>query len=73
MLGLYLKSGGAEPILDPNLRSRTPLAPSTSTQYITVLYLETGTSDRTNIGHDQLLNFLGFTLYPLFILPEQSL
>jgi len=69
VLGLYLKSGGAEPILDPNLCSRTFLAPSTSTQYITVLYLETGTSDRTNIGHDQLLNFLGFTLYPLLILP----
>ena len=28
-------------------------------------FLETDTSDRTNIGRDQLLQFLGFSLYPL--------
>ena len=34
--------------------------------FVTVLYqfLETGTSDRTNIGHDQLIKILDFSLYP---------
>ena len=34
----------------------------TLTQY---QFLETGQSDRTNIGRDQLLKYLGFSLYPL--------
>ena len=36
----------------------------------TVLYrfLETGTSDRTNIDRDQFLNILGFSLRPSFYL-----
>ena len=35
----------------------------------TVVYqfLETGTSDRTNIGRDQLLKFLGLSPYPLSV------
>ena len=28
-------------------------------------FFETGTSDGTNIGHDQLLKILDFSLYPL--------
>ena len=28
-------------------------------------FLDTGKSDTTNIDHDQLLEFLGFSLYPL--------
>ena len=34
-------------------------------------FLETGTSDRTLMGLDQLLKCLGFSLYPLLIFPLQ--
>jgi len=30
-------------------------------------FLEIGTSDRTNIGHDQLIKWLGFSLYPFHL------
>ena len=42
---------------------------------ISVLYqfLEIGTSDRTLIGIDQRLKCCGFSLYPPFIFPLQSL
>ena len=36
-------------------------------------FLETGTSDRTLIGLHQLLRFSGFSLFPPFIFPLQSL
>ncbi len=34
-------------------------------------FLETGTSDRTLIGLDQLLKCVGFSLYPLSFYPKQ--
>ena len=33
--------------------------------YVLYLFLETGTSDRTSKGLDQVLKCLGFSLYPI--------
>ena len=46
-----------------------------SYKFDTVLYqfLETGTSDKTLMGLDQLLKYLGFSPRPPFIFPLQSL
>ena len=51
--------------MPPPIRSTLNRGEYISIYFILYKFLETRTLDRTNIGRDQLLKILGFSIYPL--------